>query len=100
MVRFADEKAAIFIDLFQSFPCLWEITLKNYHRREMREAAMQSIAASLHQEGEVLMTGQCFKIRSADLPYLLPMLLYIVVCKTSARSSVPSGHCVYVDLFE
>ena len=61
---------------------------------------MQSIAASLPQEGEVSMTGECFKIRSGELPYLSPMLIYIVVCMTCVRSSVPSVHCVYVDLYE
>ena len=64
-----------FIDLFHSFSCLWEITSKEYHRREIRQAAMQSTAAALPQEGEASMTGECLKIRSGDLLYLSLMLL-------------------------
>ena len=35
---------------------------------------MQSIAASLPQEGEISMTGECLKIRSGELPYLAEVL--------------------------
>ena len=83
MVRFADEKTANFIDVFQSFPCLWEVTSKDYHRREMRQAAMQNITASLHQEGEVVMTSECFKIRSGELPYLFIAHAFIHTTKVS-----------------
>ena len=74
-VNLSDEKTAIFMDLFHSFSCLWEVTSKEYHRREIRQAAMQSTVASVPQEEEVSMTGECFKIRSGELPYLSPMFL-------------------------
>ena len=84
-----------FIDLFHSFSCLWEVTSKEYQRREIRQAAMQSIAAYLPQEGEVSMTGERFKIRSGEWPYLSPMLLRCLykVC-TELCSVCPLSLCL------
>ena len=75
----ADDKISIFIDLFHSFSCLWEVTSKEYHHRDIRHAAMQSIAAFLAQEGEVGMTGECFKTRSEELSIVVCSLYAVIL---------------------
>lgn len=38
-----------FIDLYKSYPCLWQIKSKEYHDRQLREAAYKVLIGKLKE---------------------------------------------------
>ena len=64
MVRFSEEQLSVFVDEFHASPCLWDVASAVYHRRDIRQAAMQRIAGLFNEDDDTAMTGEHAKIRS------------------------------------
>ena len=74
MVRFSDDRTAVFVELLQAASCLWDVASANYHRRDIRHAAMQRMAVAIREEGEEVLNGERSKIRSGEFPVYRPRL--------------------------
>ena len=74
MVRFSDDRTAVFVELLQAASCLWDVASASYHNRDIRHATMQRMAIAIREEGEELMNGERSKIRSGEFPVYRPCL--------------------------
>ena len=56
-LKFTDVETASFIDLFQTQQYLWNVTITNHHRKDVRQAAMRVILAKMMEYHEKEMSG-------------------------------------------
>ena len=55
-VAWSVEKVAELIDMYETFPCLYNVKHKEYHDRDQRSKAIAAIAAALDVSGMCVYT--------------------------------------------
>ena len=56
--KLSEENTASFIEYFQGLECLWNISLEEYHKKEVKRAALRTIAERMSANHEKEMTGE------------------------------------------
>ena len=57
MGRISEEQTATFVELFQAMPCLWNVVSPEYHRKDLRQAALRRISVDFEEAHDQILTG-------------------------------------------